>query len=358
MRPTFHPELVNGVFGDPALYVDCMFEKRGLQFDLGDLRLLAPRKLLRISDVFVTHTHMDHFMGLDWFVRVNLGRERSVRLFGPPRFLEQLRGRLSGYTWNLVENYEADFTLIATELHPSGEARTATLRVRSGFQPEAQHVDASDNGVLVADAILRVRYTVLDHRIPCLAFALEEPEHVNVWRNRVLEMGLPVGPWLRELKHAVMRGDPSERPFTVEWRDGDRAIARTLPLGELADRLLRRVPGQKIGYVTDVAGHRGNMDRIVELVGGADLLFIESMYLDEDRTLAAERFHLTTRQAGEIARAAGVKQLVPFHFSPRYRGREPLVLAELAAAFGGPVGTWPAPGRSENRVAEGAYSLP
>jgi ribonuclease Z len=63
MRPTFVPHLVNGVFGAPALYVDCKFEKRGLLFDLGDLKALASKKMLRVSDIFVSHMHMDHFMG-------------------------------------------------------------------------------------------------------------------------------------------------------------------------------------------------------------------------------------------------------------------------------------------------------
>ncbi len=343
MRPTFRPELVNGVFGDPALFVDCMFEKRGLQFDLGDLRRLAPRKLLRISDVFVTHTHMDHFMGFDWFLRINLGRERRVRLFGPPRFIDQLRGRLSGYTWNLVENYDAELTLVATELHPDGTAVTVELSVRNGFQPEAHRTGRIEGGILVADPLLSVRCAFLDHRIPCLAFCLEERAHLNVWRNRVLEMGLPLGPWLRELKHAVMRGDPPDTPFRIAWKGAGQEHCAMHRLGELDERLLRKVPGQKIGYVTDVAGHARNAERIVALVAGADLLFIESMYLEQDRELAAARFHLTTRQAAEMARAAGVKVLVPFHFSPRYQEREHIVRAELAQAFGGPVAPPPSP---------------
>jgi ribonuclease Z len=341
MRPIFHPELVNGVYGDPALYVDLMFEKRGLLFDLGDVRALAPRKLLRISDVFVSHTHMDHFMGFDWFLRVNLGRARTVRLFGPPRFLDQLIGRLGAYTWNLVENYDEDLTIQATELQPDGAARTLTLRCRNAFRPEGERLHAIADGVLLREPMLHVRCTFLDHKIPVLAFALEESAHVNVWRNRVLEMGLPLGPWLRELKHAVMRSETDAAPFPVCWRDDAGEHRRVFSLGELKARILRTVPGQKLAYVTDTAYHPANATRIVDLARGADLLFIESVYLDADREIAAERYHLTAPQAGTLAREAGVKNLVPFHFSPRYHACEEQVRDEVARAFGRPIQTWP-----------------
>lgn len=57
MRPTFRPELVNEAFGNPELYVDFKFEKQALLFDLGDLAAPPPKKILRISDVFVSYTH-------------------------------------------------------------------------------------------------------------------------------------------------------------------------------------------------------------------------------------------------------------------------------------------------------------
>src|SRR5574341_1934621 len=95
MRPIFSPALVNDPFGDPGLYLDFRFERRALLFDLGDLTTLPPKKLLRVSDVFVSHTHMDHFFGFDRLLRVCLGREIGVRLFGPPGLMDRKSTRLN-----------------------------------------------------------------------------------------------------------------------------------------------------------------------------------------------------------------------------------------------------------------------
>ena len=98
-------------------------------------------------------------------------------------------------------------------------------------------------------------------------------------------------------------------------------------------------PGQKIAYVTDVADTVPNRAAIVALARDADILFIEAAFAQADAALANERAHLTTRAAGEIARAANVRRLEPFHFSPRYAGEEQRILDEVAAAFAGSPGS-------------------
>jgi len=190
----------------------------------------------------------------------------------------------------------------------------------------------AQDGVLVDEASFRVRCALLDHRTPCLGFAVEEKTHVNVWKNRLAELGLPVGPWLKELKDAVRHGAADETPIHARWRDRDGAHERVLPLGTLRAEALRLVPGEKIGYVTDVLYHEENARRIAALAADADLLFIECVFLDEDSEHAARKCHLTARQAGAIARAARAKQVVPFHFSPRYTDREHDLRNELEAA--------------------------
>ncbi|HEY7658068.1 MAG TPA: MBL fold metallo-hydrolase [Burkholderiales bacterium] len=335
MRPIFDPALVNGPFGDPGLYLDFRFERRALLFDLGDLAPLPPKKLLRISDVFVSHTHMDHFIGFDRLLRVCLGRETGVRLYGPPGLIGQVEHKLAAYTWNLVENYPGDFAVEIWEADPSWHARGARFRCRRRFEREPLPGRELPEGVLLDEPAFRVRASFLDHRTTCLGFAVEEKTHVNVWKDRLAALGIPVGPWLKDLKDAVQRGAADETPVHARWKDRDGVHERVLPLGRLKAEVLRLVPGERIGYVTDVLYHEENARRITALAADADVLFIECVFLDEDREHAARKCHLTARQAGAIARAARAKQIVPFHFSPRYADRENELRSELEAAWVG-----------------------
>jgi ribonuclease Z len=70
-------------------------------------------------------------------------------------------------------------------------------------------------------------------------------------------------------------------------------------------------------------------DGAVDVAAGADLLVCESTYLERDRALAEEHAHLTARQAGELARAAGARRLVLTHYSQRY-GDDPEPFVEEA----------------------------
>jgi len=93
MRPRFHPRLINPPLSDPGLFVPFLYEKRALLFDLGDLHGLTPRDLLKVSHVFVTHTHVDHFIGFDQLLRLLLGRDKELHLFGPPDFFDRVEGK-------------------------------------------------------------------------------------------------------------------------------------------------------------------------------------------------------------------------------------------------------------------------
>jgi ribonuclease Z len=83
--------------------------------ELGRLEDLSVREILKVSDVFVSHTHVDHFIGFDHMLRCSLNRAQPLRLFGPKGFIDNVRGKLAGYTWNLIREYS--LKLIAHEIN-------------------------------------------------------------------------------------------------------------------------------------------------------------------------------------------------------------------------------------------------
>ena len=324
MRPNLHPRLVNGRFGDPGLFVEMLHRKGAMLFDLGDLSPLSARDLLRVDHVFVTHTHMDHFVGFDALLRVHVGREKTIRMVGPAGFAERVGHKLLAYEWDLVDRYEADLVFEVAELDEGGRTRAARFRFKRGFAREDLPDGEAAGGVVAQGDGFAVRAAVLEHQGPCLGFAVAEPMHVNVWKNRLDARGLAPGQWLQALKQAVLDG--REDAWPIEVPGGAE------PLGALRD-LVSVSAGQKVAYVTDVADTPGNRAAIAALAQGADTLYLESRFAAADEAQALERAHLTTRAAGEIARAAGVGRLEPFHFSPRYEGEEERMLAEVQAAF-------------------------
>jgi len=335
MYHLFEPRLVNDAFGDPGLYVEFRDERRALMFDLGDITALPPRKLMRLSHVFVTHTHMDHFAGFDHLLRVVLGRKAAISLFGGPGFVASVEHKLRAYTWNVVHRYEIDLTLDVCEIGTDGEALRARFWSRSAFAREAlAPIDLVDD-VLHDETTFRLRGRFVDHDVPCLAFAIEEKAHLKVDKERLAALGLGTGAWLRELKHAVLTGAADSMPIELAWRDANGMHAATRPVAELRDVILDVVPGRRVGYVTDLRYTEANVQALTGLLAGVDLLFIESVFLDCDRAQGARKNHLTARQAGLIARRLGAKAVVPFHFSPRYDGRAAELAAEMQAAWSG-----------------------
>jgi ribonuclease Z len=332
MPARFDPRLVNEPFADPGLYVDLRFERRALLFDLGDISALPPRKLLRISDVFITHRHMDHFAGFDHLLRFLLGRDKVVRLYGLSGLIDAVDAKLRAYTWNLVAGYDGNFILYAIELQPEDRLAVAQFAGREGFRRLEAPSRRTQGGLLLDEPGLQVRATTLDHGIPVLAFALQERAHINIWRHRLHSRGLAVGPWLRAFKEAVVRGDPEDTPVSVAWVPGACGPG-SLPLGQLKREIMRLTAGRKIAYVVDVAFTQANVVKIVDLAQGADILFIEGGFLEADAADAALRRHLTAGQAGTIARLCGVKRLETLHYSPRYHGCGSALAQEAAAAF-------------------------
>jgi len=325
--------LINDPAGDPGVYLELKYRREACLFDLGDIQRLPPRQIRKLRYVFVSHTHMDHFIGFDHLLRICLGRDQHLSLFGPPGFLANVESKFGAYTWNLVRNYTNDFEIAVSEIHPDHRV-SRRYRCRKEFVPEEEKTVVTDDLTLAEEDFFLIRTAFLDHSIPCLAFSFEEKTRINIKNNVLREMGLPSGAWLSRLKQQIMAGEPEDAPVSIWWKNEDRRLEeKVLPLGLLQKNAVKITAGQKITYITDAVWNDMNVEKMVDLARGAEVLFIEAPFLDEDADTAARKHHLTARQAGLLAAKAHVKRLSIFHYSPKYKGRENALLSEAMKAF-------------------------
>lgn len=330
MHALFLPRLINGPFEDPVVFIPFQFQRRALIFDLGDISRLPPRDQLKISHGFVTHTHMDHFIGFDSLLRRLLGREKDLFLYGPAGFLANAEGKLAGYSWDLVDRFTCGLRLHLTEVHPDRLVQRS-YSCGARFAADGGTVRLPFTGRLLVEPAFEVSAVILEHSIPCLGLALTERFHVNILKTGLEALALEPGPWLTRFKNALYAGADPGAEFETEA--GGAASGGRFILGELQQKIARITAGQKIAYITDVGDTPSNREAIVNFARASDLLFIEAAFMHTEQERAASKRHLTARQAGEIAALAGAHQFMILHFSPRYEGRETELVREAQEAY-------------------------
>jgi len=236
----------------------------------------------RLSRILITHSHLDHILGLAGLLSTYMRWETidELEIFAGKAALERISDLLYGVV------------------------------LRGVTSPMPIHMRPITSGVFFEGNDFTISAFPVQHRGPdCLGFVFEERGRRPFLPEKAEALGIPSGPLRREL----VEGRPATLP------DG-RRIEPEEVLGEFR-------PGTRMVHIGDV----GETDGLAEICRAADLLVIESTYLEEEAEMARNFSHLTARRAAELARQAGVKKLVLTHISRRYREKE--VLAEAQAVF-------------------------
>lgn len=311
--------LVNGVFGDPLLHLRLRHQRRSMLFDLGNGTRLPARIAHQVTDVFISHAHIDHIGGFLWLLRSRIGEFPPCRLYGPPGLARHIEGFLQSILWDRVIGRGPVFEV--AEFHPG---RVRRFRLQAGrVGPERLDEVELENGIVLQEPGFRIRAEVLDHHTPVLAYAFEPVKEINIRKDRLQARGLEPGPWLTELKqHLVVENEAA----IISLPDGTAASAAAL-----AAELVLFTPGKKLVYATDLADTPDNRRRLQALAQYAHTFFCEAYFVEADAEQAARTGHLTARACGEIAMAAEAARLVPFHFSQRYADKPQQIYDEVHA---------------------------
>lgn len=311
--------LVNGVFGDPLLHLRMRQQRRSLLFDLGNGERLPARIAHQVTDVFISHAHMDHISGFLWLLRSRIGDYPACRLYGPPGLAQHIAGFLQGILWDRIEDNAPGFEVM--ELHID---RLKSFHLHAGcVQPQFIDEKTVINGEILAETGFSIHALSLDHHgTQVIAYALEADQQLNIRKDRLKARGLEPGPWLNELKQQMLCNNLTAG---IQMPDGSQT-----PAAALAEELVLITPGKKLVYATDLADTHDNRQLLINFAQHAHTFFCECTFVEADADHATQNGHLTTRACGEIATQAAVSRLVPFHFSRRYLNKADQLYDELS----------------------------
>lgn len=312
MRSSFILKLVNGSLYDPIVYLRLINEKRAIMFDCGRFFELSNAEMLLIDALFISHFHMDHFMGFDNLLRIILHREKPLDIYGPEGIIEKVTAKLSAYTWNLTKDYQ--LVINVYEIHEDFMIM-ASFPSAEGFTIGSKEKITKAGDEIYACPRFSIDAVILDHNIDCLAFALREKFHVNIRSDAVRDRGYIPGPWIARLKEAIMEGQ--DISISVQTESGITNIMSK----ELSREIAIISKGQKIAYLVDVRYSKDNIEKFLKIAQDSEILFIETFYLDDLEDEAYLKGHLTAGQAFEIARSLRVARIIPMHISPRFHKR-------------------------------------
>lgn len=243
----------------------------------------TPKSPHDVNIILLTHEHGDHVNGLAGLLQSMsvTGREKPLRIGGPPRAVEFARDTLEATTRRL--GFQVEY------LELMGEG-SITLYEAGGDR-------------------LQLSWGPSCHTPGSLAYRLEWIPRPRILVERLAELGLEPGPWIGDL---YSRGEALVEGRRV--RVGDIAVGR------------RSV---SITYTGDTAP----CSPVIELARGATLLIHDSTYASDLEGEALTRGHSTAEHAALAAGEAGAEHLLLFHVSPRYRGMEAWSLYREAYAL-------------------------
>ncbi len=281
--------------------------------DCGEAPSLTIQECIKVKVLFISHTHFDHFIFFDSFMRHQLGTGKKIIIIGPPGIAKNIEGKMAGFEWNLIE---ADsFSFEVRELIAPNQIKYYRLN-----PPEWKLVFEKEctDSIIYSEKRFNVKATFLDHKTVSVAYLFEE-----VSKTKVKPLPFKPGPWVGQIKNAFEKKLP-ETIVKIEDKE--------VKAGKYFD-LFYEQKGHRLAYVMDHLGSPENHQLLLDFCPEVDQLIIETYYRNIDQDFANKNHHSTAYLSGTIARKLKARSVAFVHHSRRYGEEIEDLLEEANAAF-------------------------
>jgi len=254
--------------------------------------------------IFLSHTHIDHFINFDFILRHQIGTGKRVIVCGPEGITNQIQSKIKAYQWNLITSDSIIYEI--REISKKGEI------LRSEIIPpnwEIKELESINSDKIYSNDSFDVRFVILDHKTDSIAYLFKEKDTIKV---DISQSEFSGGSWIRELKIAF---EHNQETKIIEV-EGNKLEAKEL------FHLLTIKEGDSLGVIMDHAANESNHEKIKALFTDCNKVFIESFYKEEDKEFAKLNYHSYSTESAKIMKACHVKNAIPVHFSRKYNAEE------------------------------------
>lgn len=318
LKNMFLPEVKSKIGEDISILIKLDNHPQNYLCDCGDASELTIKDCQQIAVIFISHTHIDHFINFDTILRHQLGSGKNIIICGPEGITQQVQAKINGYNWNLIGADSISYEI--REIIDESTIKSAILKPPNW---SLEVLPSVMDKPLYSNEKFEVSFTILDHKTPSIAYSFKEKDTVKINLTKADFKG---GSWVRVLKAAYEEKAPNQRVIIND----QTYLAKDL------FHLLAIKKGDTLGIIMDHAANEANHQKIEQHFKKFNKVFIESFHLTEDIAQATLNYHSYATASGKIMQRCQVKEAIPIHFSRRYDvDAIDILIAEFNRAYRG-----------------------
>jgi len=308
----FNPEVKSKIDEDVCILISPDNDSYNYMCDCGEASGLSVKDCQNTKVIFISHTHIDHFVNFDTILRHQIGIKRRVIICGPRGIIKQVLSRIQSYCWNLI----AEDTIIyeVREIQDNGIIKRAELKPPFW---DASYIEDLNAEYIFETNKFQVFFTNLNHKTSSIAYLFKAHDSIKI---NIKDTGLKGGKWVNTLKEM----------YSLQQHDAVITIDDKVFKASDLFYLISVKKGETLGVILDHAASDENHDKIKELFSNVDTVYIESFYKNSDKSFAEDNFHSYSVASGEIMKICNVKEAIPVHFSRKYKEED---VEELISEF-------------------------